>query len=557
MLKLNELANTVKKTAPYLGVAAVVAGLCYAFGTPITRDGSHAWRMWLAVFAVALIALRSLKLLLDKAPFVKRWVVGAYFAALVSACTFGVFNYYQFDGRVLSGMDDYTDMTYYYLNTKYLNELGYFSLYAAMIVADREMNNRHSAKVRRYRDLRDYEVKSVQTAYARGELIKQRFTKERWESFKHDVDWFLARKTTREMTANFYTDHGYNPPPTWAVPGGGLSRIAPVESVKLIALVDVGFVSAALIGVLWAFGAETMLYTLLFFLFTFSGRWPILTHALLRFDWSAMLILAVCMLKKERFGLAGACMAYAALNRVFPAIFFFPWLVVAVLDTIRERRVPRRHLLFTAGAALVTVVLVGGALAAYGPDTFRQSARNLVMHNETYSSQRVGLGDVFVFGGETTRAEINAHGGIRKKEIAVQNMQVTLRLIGALAMAFIAFFIYRNRRFPVHELIPLAVIPFFCVTNAQMNYYNLRLVLVMWHASRLERPFHKVALSALCLVEIVGHYLQVERMDRYTVTSATSIGMLAYLLLLLGWMGFHILRSYGVLEKRAPQQATP
>lgn len=557
MGKLNAIVVLIKKIAPYVVVSAVVSVLCIALADPISRNDSHEWRMWLAAFGVAMILVRLLKPLLEKTTRLKQWAVRVYLAALVTACTFGVFNYYQFDNRVWSGMDDYTDIAYYYLNTKYLDELGYFSLYAAMITADREYKDHHSSKIRRYRDLRDYEVKGTQVAYEHGKQIKQRFTKARWEEFKHDVNWFLARKSTRNMQANFYVDHGYNPPPTWAVPGGGLAQIAPVESIKLIALVDVVFVSCALLGVAWAFGAETMLYAMLFFLFTFSGRWPILSHSLLRFDWSSMLVLSVCMLKKGKFGIAGAFMGYAALNRIFPAIFFFPWVVVAVLDIIKERRLPMRHVKFTAGAALMTALLVGGALAEYGPETFQQSMHNLLMHNVSYSSHRVGLGDMLMFKGETSRAEINANGGIHKKEVAIQAMQPMLRLIGALTLLFIAFFIYRRRDFPLHKLIHFAVIPFFCVTNPQINYYNLRLILVMWHASHLDKPFHKVGLSILCIIEVVAHYIQIERMARYTVTTSTSIGLFIYILLLMGYMGFFIVKSYGVFDKKTPADPGP
>jgi len=545
MSKLSALVELIKRVSPYLVVVALVSVLCIVFADPISRNGSHEWRMWLAALGVAMIAVRLLKPLVDKRASLKKWAYRVYTSVLVSACTFGVFNYYQFDNRVWSGLDDYTDIAYYYLNTKYLDELGYFSLYAAMITADKETNDFHSSKLRRYRDLRDYEVKSVKVAYERADEIKKRFTEKRWEEFKHDVNWFLSRKTTRNMQNNFYVDHGYNPPPTWAVPGGGLAKIAPVESVKMIALVDVVLVILALVGVMWAFGGETMLFTALFFLCTFSGRWPVLSHSLLRFDWSSMLVLSVCMLKKEKYALAGGFMAYAALNRVFPAIFFFPWLVVAVVDIIKERRLPMRHLRFTAGAVIIGGLLIGAALAEYGTQTFRESIHNLLMHNVSYSSHRVGLGDLLMFRGETTRDQINANGGIHKKELTIQAMQPTLRLIGFLTMVLIAFYIYRRRRnLTLDAVIHFAMIPFFSVTNPQINYYNLRMVLVLWHVPRLDKPFHKLGLSVVFLIEVVAHYLHVQRVERYTVTSATSVGLFVYILLLLGYMGFHIVQTY-------------
>ena len=58
------------------------------------------------------------------------------------------------------------------------------------------------------------------------------------------------------------------------------------------------------------------------------------------------------------------------------------------------------------GAAAMSVFLIGTALVQFGPEAFQTSARNLLMHNKSYSSHRVGLGDVMLFRGEKTRAEM-------------------------------------------------------------------------------------------------------------------------------------------------------
>ncbi len=166
-------------------------------------------------------------------------------------------------------------------------------------------------------------------------------------------------------------------------------------------------------------------------------------------------------------------------------------------------------------------------------------------------------GDMLMFKGETTRAQINANGGIHGKELAIQEMQPMLRAIGGLTLLFIGFYIYRNRKQPLDALVHFAVIPFFCMTNPQINYYNLRLVLVMWHGARLDKPFHKVALARLFGIEAVAHYLQGLGVERYTVTSATSIGLFVYMLMLMGYMGFHIARSYGLFEKGKKREETP
>ena len=543
---MQKLNLKIKQIGPMIIIAALTAIYCAGFIDPISRTQSHEYRMWIAIIAVFMIVMRYFKELLFKhlSKYKQAAVINIYMAILVITSTFGVFNYYQFDKDVIKGMDDYTDIAYYYLNSKYLDELGYFNFYSAMLYADLTYKNRHASKIVRYRDLRDYEVKSTHVAFEHGLEIKEhQFTKKRWEQFTHDVDWFLARKTTANLQGNFFVDHGYNPPPTWAVAGGILANIAPVESVKMIAVVDVLFVIAMLIGVIWAFGFETMLYIALFFLFTFSGRWPVLTHSLLRFDWSALLVLSICAFKKERWVLAGALLSYAALTRIFPAIFFFAWGVVALKEIIKYRSVPVRHIKVAAGAAVMALVLIVTALAMYGSETFEESAHNLIMHNESFSSHRVGLGDLLVYDGETSRDDIRAFGGMGKKELMVQALQPELRLTGILMLLFTGFYIWRTDK-KIHNLIYLAIIPFYCITNPQINYYYVRMTLVLWHASNINKPLHKAGLILLFSVDIATQYVFLQHVPRYTVTVTTSIGMAIYFSVLIAVMIYEISRTF-------------
>ena len=470
---------------------------------------------------------------------------------MVVACVGGVFNYYQFDRNVFEGIGDHTDITYYYLNSKYLDELGYFGLYAAMLQADREQKGARTNHIRQYRDLRDYEVVPVKEGLHHGVTLRdQNFTPERWEAFKSDAAYFLERLDRQALRSNFFVDHGYNPPPTWSIVGGTIANITPVEQIHWVAHVDTVIVVLMFALIAWAFGFEPTLFALLFFCATFSGRWPILGQSLMRFDWVAALVVGVCFLKKNHHLLGGGFMAYAALNRIFPAIFFAPVFFAAVSGLIRERRLAPQYVRMGAGAALCTVLLIGGAAVQYGPGIFSSSVENLLMHNESYSSHRVGLGDLLVYRGETTRAQINEGGGIIVKEHAVQAMQPMLKGIGLLALGWVALYVWRTRR-EDWALVGLAVLPFYCITNPQINYYNLRLVLILWHASRIdERPTHRALLAILLLTEVVTQATKVWNLDRYTTTTTTSMGLGVYLLVLIGWMAHEVWR--GRLTESAP-----
>ncbi|MFT4627594.1 MAG: hypothetical protein ACI8PZ_006280 [Myxococcota bacterium] len=518
-------------------VALVLMAVVVLTMAPESRDDSHWWRMVLAGVGIVLVAVRVLAA--QAAPMALRVVR----AVLLAAVVFGANNYYQFDRSVFTGIGDVTDTTYYYLNSKYLAELDYFGLYPAMLLADLEHKKRHAPTIKTYRDLRDYELKSIDVALEHGREIRDtRFTPERWAQFTSDSDWFMRRLSNVAARTNFFVDHGYNPPPTWTLVGGTLAELTPVRKVHWITQIDTLLVGVMLIGVAWAFGWEVMLWSALFYVVTFSGRWPILGQSITRFDWLVMLVLSVCFWKKGRPGAAGAAMAYAALNRIFPAIFFAAWFFTLVRDVWRERRIPEEHVRFMGGAAAVSVVMLGASLALYGPATFQTSAKNLWMHNQTYSSHRVGLGDVLVYKGETTRKQINANGGIAPKEKTIRRMQPLLRGIGLLTLVLLAVMVIRTRR-PVYDTVQLAIVPFYCMTNPQINYYNLRILPIIWHASNLKRPEHQLGLAWLLGIELVTQWTKVIGWDRYTTTTTTSLGLLVYVVGLVVWMSVQAARG--------------
>lgn len=533
--------EALKKSGPYLIMAALTALFCTFFIDKIPKDTSHSYRLWLAGLGVVLLiyrlAVKGRSMAGNEANVPKSPDAKIYFGALTVAIVFGIFNYYNFNKKEAVSIGDGADMMYYYLNTKYLDELGYFSLYAAQLTADREFNNRYASKVKKYRDLRDYEIKSTRVAFEHGKEIKEKqFSKERWEAFKHDVDYFMALPEMGHLYDYIFSDHGYNPPPTWAVPGYALAAFVPVEYVKVIAMVDVLAVIGMLVAIVWAFNLETMMFVMLFFLSTFSGRWPMLGQCLLRFDWSSALVIGICFLKKERWATAGAFLAYAAFNRIFPAIFFFPWVVVAALDVIRTKKLPVYHIRLAAGAAAVSVFLVVSAAGLFGVNRFQESKENLLMHNKSFSSHRIGLADLFVFDGETTKAELRAAGGLHAKEQKVQATKKLRDVIGLMTLAFIAYYIYRVKR-PLHELIHLSAIPLFCMTAPQVNYYNLRIILVVWHMFNLkESLFHRIGIIALFAIEVVAQYSHVSGNERFATNSYTSYGLFFYYLYVMAWM---------------------
>jgi hypothetical protein len=454
----------------------------------------------------------------------------AWLAGWLALCVVGSFNYYQFDRRVLTTVGDYADATYYYLNSKYFAELGYTRLYHAMLVADQE-GPRRLRKVPVYRDLAGYErLIPRREAFVTADALKARFTPERWRGFSGDLA-FITQQDAAGGWDYFFIDHGYNPPPTWTLLGESLARLAPVDALKRITSLDMLLVALMFVGVARGFGLHALLVSLAFYLCTFSGRWPILGQSILRFDWLAALVLAAVCLKRGRHGWAGACLAYAAQIRVFPAVFFVPYGLHVLRELWRTRRLAPGQLRFALGAALCVLLLGGGSLVRYGADGWRDAIDKVALHSspESYSSHRVGLGAALMYRGEWSGKDLARHGGIDAKRAELWQLDHYLELAGAASLLLVAFVAWRSQE-PVHRLLWLGMLPLFCLTNPQINYYNLRLLPVLWHAERLDERWHRLSLASLFLVEAIAQLVHVLGAARYAVTCLSSWGLLAYLL---------------------------
>lgn len=534
---------------------------------PITQHDSHYNRMLLAGISLVLFIAYILnskacnKSLFSVAPQrIPRLLSADWILQLLVAttCIFGIFNYYQFDKTFFTQLRDNNDTTYYYLNSKYFKELDYFNLYPAILIADEETENR-LRYIDSYRDLHDYQMVPRSHFESDRQKIKNAFAENRWESFRADVDYFL-RNNKEDIWKYFFIDHGYNPPPTWTVTGGFFSGITPVEHTKIITMLDLILICVMFITIARTFGISTMSFCLLFFLCTFSGRWPIAGESLLRFDWLVALVLSVCMLKREHYLLAGALLAYSALNRVFPAIFFFPYMVYLAYDFYKHKKLARQHIQFITGAAILTTLLIGLALILYGPDSFKSSYEKLTLHSDSsYSSHRVGLGQTLVYRGERDTETFWQNGGIDAKQIIINNNKPLLNGLGLLSILLIAWWVIKKRN-PVHEYIHLAMIPLFCMTIPQINYFNMRQLLIIQHMSAPGRPINTFGITLLFLIEVLTQYTKVAEYPRYTTTSVTAVGLTLYFLVMISYMLFTLIserKTMNTPETNLTETASP
>jgi hypothetical protein len=190
-------------------------------------------------------------------------------------------------------------------------------------------------------------------------------------------------------------DHGYNPTPQWTFVARIFSATLPTddEALSLIAGLDVLLLAGAMALVFATYSTEVGCFVLAIAGLGFGWHYTYL-GAFLRLDWWAAVLAAVCLLKRERFALAGACIGYATLSRLFPGALLIGPAVVAVRE-LRAGATPRWAARLSAGFVIAVVIgLSAGSLAGRGPNAWVEFADRIDRHMGTWTTNAVGLRQV-------------------------------------------------------------------------------------------------------------------------------------------------------------------
>jgi hypothetical protein len=291
----------------------------------------------------------------------------ALLVALAATAAISIPVYFNFFNYHFGGFVNPHEFFHYYLGSKYAREVGYFDLYDAALVADAETGLALPREAE-ITDLRTYGYRSVPSVLAESDRIKARFSPARWQEWVKDVSYF-KRRLRGPQWGEVLRDMGYNATPTWSMlVGSALSgRVATDDArgMTLLALLDVALLSAALLCVLWAFGAWPALLMVVFLASSYLMAHVHMKGAFLRTDFVVALVAAMCLLRKGRNGLAGALVGYSALVRVFPVIFLFGPAVKLATELLpiardaagRIRSSTTRFALVAAHAAAAAILL--------------------------------------------------------------------------------------------------------------------------------------------------------------------------------------------------------
>lgn len=256
---------------------------------------------------------------------------------------------------------------HYVLGTKYFDELEYFDIYNAVLLADEE-GERQFAKVRRVRDLHSYEfmtrAEALQRAGANG--TRARFTEERWRLFEADLDVFFSRLTKVDRKG-VLTDLGFNPSPAWLIVHRPLLNAIDLHggrTLEVAALLQLPMYVGTFAALWWAFGLRNTLWIALWTTLFFGNRGRLL-GGYFTYDWFALGIVSVALIAKARAGPAAPLLAYGGLMRGYVGLLCVGP-VVGLFARLRGERAGRDDRWAADRTTMVFLLVLGISMGIIG-----------------------------------------------------------------------------------------------------------------------------------------------------------------------------------------------
>jgi hypothetical protein len=393
--------------------------------------------------------------------------------ALLAYTNFGQFHH--------GGLIHHWEQLHYFLGSKYFPEVGYDGIYSATLAAERELDLGHG--IQSYvRDLRTNEVVPVRSLLNHMDEVRDRFTDERWQLFREDTRYFLEHNRY-DYISNIRRDHGYNPTPTWTFSARLFSAWPSASNGTLTALAGLDWVllGAMFVMIFRTFGSRVGCLAVIIFGLGYPWRFDWVGGAFLRQDWLAAVGIAVCLMQRRRFALAGGLVAYAFMVRVFPGGFLVGPAVVFVRHLFERRPIAwfwRLALGFVVG---VVLCLAAGSLTGRGPQAWSDFKWNLGKHHGTWLTNNVGLKNTMLYDRATMRRDdvdfSLPEPWIRWQE-KMNRLQEERRVWLLLATgAFLAVVAAASWRMEIHEAAVLGTAVAFAVVVLTCYYWVMLLLI--------------------------------------------------------------------------------
>jgi hypothetical protein len=424
---------------------------------------------------------------------------------MLALCLAATLNYGRYGLKLISERIDVYDTIHYYLGPKYFDELGYFDLYAACIIADDEagMHFKPAPPTYQHQDINGYEIRPYKAALERTDEIKGNFSPERWDAFVHDFT--TLQREFYGLEKNYWyqmvNDHGFNGTPGWAGYAAPLVNLVEAQDVKLICYIDIVWLLVAIGVAWWAFGGWTAAFLWLFILTTYSTRWPTISWAILRYDYAAAMIIATSLIKKGKPLLAGIFAGHTAAMRIFPATYLYGQGIQGAWQLLRRRKLDMFAVLFFVGVVGWIGALQLNFAGRFGGEHIVQHWKGMTDHMapENLSSRRLGMAIALAYRGEYDEPwSFDRIDRVERQEPVRKGLALVILL--ALGWAL--------RKCDRAEAYAMGFIAFFALATASYYYFVVRAPLILIHAAGLKKPRHMIALAWLLGIDLFANLSQ-------------------------------------------------
>jgi len=335
---------------------------------------------------------------------------------------------------------------HYVLGSKYFDELGYTNFYDGMVLADADADRRFS-RFKNMRDLRTNRRAPVKKILARAEAndLRADFTDERWEELKGDLRAMQSHRSARRWEGPL-NDLGFHPSPAWLVVHRPLLNAVDIQQPWVLAALcssDIWLMIGAIVALGWAFGWRRAALAAMWWHLYF-GNTGILVGGYFHFDWLFWTVLAVCLLKKDRWLLAGIVLAYPAMMRGFPGLLALGPGVLLVRALILRRRPQRRQVAFVVALVLSCGLLVGlGSTTARGFGAWTEWRSKIGLHADTHPTGRARVGLSYLFAHDVKRD--GWEPTVEERRAALDRRHVTIRVTKVVLLALLVAAMARRR----------------------------------------------------------------------------------------------------------------
>lgn len=500
------------------------------------------------------------------------------FLTLSALMVFAWCNYGTFNGGGLK-LIHHHEQFHFYLAAKYQQEVGWFDLYRAAVLADAETTR--ALNVQQIRDNATFELEPVAKAFAERERIVGRFGP-RWEEFKRDWELLMTPPNIADLEAcearrcndvstlmqcrsqceqeraqgtaawrsrfnSILQDHGNSNSPAWSVITHPISRLVPWTPAGQAFL---GWLDMALMAFMWwfifkTFGWKPAAIGMLMWA-TPPLVFPYLAGSFLRWDWLFCLGMTICMMKREKWLYAGLFFGFAVATKLFPLWFGVALGFRALVTCWRDKKFHAKYKQMLAGtfasgtAAVLLAAFMFGGFWVWADYKKRIDAAVV----ERFYSIQYSLRTVYLQIEESSAGELAVHWLFPREmkqgraDVDINDHQLGFKFFQLLFTLAVFVLILRTDEVGAFTLGPILVFTWLIVN---MYYWNMLGLMALGLATRQDQ---KPALGALMGLQVIfmGYYLYQHTNHGFSEGYMVALQLCVWLLVF-AWFELKVVRA--------------